>query len=258
MQESGTPQPGYFDSLTFNAPLSGERADRIARDLASIDPTNLVDVGCGWGELLLRVLSAHPTVIGVGVDVDAAALARGRANAETRGLGSRVRFVEADASEDTDDPDVEAPADAVICIGSSQVFGGTIPALAALRKRVRPGGRLLFGEGYWERMPSVREAARFGSTPGECVELADLVELTIAAGFRPLRIESAGRDEWAEFESGFLADWEHWLLAYGDRPEAEKIRRDADEHRNQWLRGYRDILGFAYLTLGVPKPVSDE
>lgn len=240
-------KPGYYAFLSFNAPLSEGRADRLAGTLAATAPRDVLDLGCGWGEVLSRVLVAAPAATGRGVDIDATGLARGRENARNRGLADRVEFVEADVSG------VQDSADVVICIGSSHAFGGTSAALAAARQLVRPGGRVLFGEQFWERVPTTAEAARFGSTPDECTDLADLVEAAIAAGFRPLRIESANRDEWEAFESGFLADWEDWLLRYGNQPDADEMRTRADEHREQWLRGYRDVLGFAYLTLGAPK-----
>jgi hypothetical protein len=43
------------------------------------------------------------------------------------------------------------------------------------------------------------------------------------------------------------------LLANGDHPDAGQIRAGLDRHRSTWLRGHRDVLGFAYLTLGVPR-----
>ena len=67
--------------------------------------------------------------------------------------------------------------------------------------------------------------------------------------FRPAWIETASEQEWEEFESGYQADQEEWLAAYPDHPDAAEIRQDVDEHRSYWLRGYRGLMGFAYLTL---------
>ncbi|NJC84565.1 hypothetical protein HC030_18650 [Planosporangium mesophilum] len=53
-----------------------------------------------------------------------------------------------------------------------------------------------------------------------------------------------------EFESGMVADVEEWLLSHGDHPEADELRAKLDAQRNIWLRGHRDVMGFAYLTLG--------
>ena len=126
--------PSGFGSgarLTFHGPLSAERADRLAADLAAGRPADVVDYGCGWGELLLRVLEAAPGAKGVGVDVRGPDLARGRENAAKRGLSGRVAFVEGTAA------DHASPADAVISCGAYQAFGTIPEALKALR---------LFGE----------------------------------------------------------------------------------------------------------------
>jgi hypothetical protein len=140
----------------------------------------------------------------------------------------------------------------LICVGSDHAFGDQSAALDALRGFTRPDGRLLFGSGFWQRPPSVEQAASVGLTPGSLPDLAGLVELAIEQGFRPLTILTANRDESEQFESGYLSDWELWLLAYGDDPRADAVRTKADTHRTEWLRGHGGILGFAYLTLGRP------
>ena len=60
------------------------------------------------------------------------------------------------------------------------------------------------------------------------------------------------REEWEEFESGFAAGSEEWLLANPGHPQAAEVIAKLDAHRDIWLRGHRDVLGFAFLTLGVP------
>ena len=82
--------------------------------------------------------------------------------------------------------------------------------------------------------------------------LPDVVDAAIAAGMRSLRIETVARGEWEEFESGLASDSEEWLLANPGHPGAEAVRAQLDTQRAIWLRGHRDLLGFAYLTLGVP------
>ncbi len=137
----------------------------------------------------------------------------------------------------------------MLCVGSDHVFGDQEDALAALHPLVRPGGVLLFGTGYWQRPPSAEEAAGLGATPDELADLATLVDTATAAGFRPLDVQTANEDEWNAFESGYLADLEEALMV---DPSADELRAQADAHRRGWLHGYRGVLGFAYLTLGVP------
>jgi SAM-dependent methyltransferase len=243
-----SPAPGRYTHLDFNAPLGEPRAAAVAQRLARADPATVFDLGCGWGELLLRVLAAAPKARGVGVDTDAELLARGRRNARARGLGDRVEFREEAASAPG-----PAQCDAALCVGSSHALGGTRQALSALALGVRPGGRILFGEAFWERPPTQAdlEALWPGTTAEEFTDLPGLVDLAVAEGLRPLWIETADRGEWEYFESGILADREEWLLAHGDDPLAEEIRASAEGHRRIWLRGTRGLLGFAYLTLGV-------
>jgi cyclopropane fatty-acyl-phospholipid synthase-like methyltransferase len=244
--------PSGFGSgarLTFHGPLSAERADRLVADLAAGRPADVVDYGCGWGELLLRVLEAVPGANGVGIDVRGPDLARGRENAAKRGLSGRVAFIEGPPA------DHASPADAVISCGAYQAFGTIPEALKALRPLVKPAGLLLFGAETWDQTPTDSQLASMwpGTTAGDCLHLPDLVEAATAEGFRPLRIQTATRGEWEEFESGYAAGAEEWLLANGDHPDAGQIRASLDRHRSIWLRGHRDVLGFAYLTLGVPR-----
>lgn len=244
--------PSGFGSrtrLTFHGPLSGERADRLAGSLAGGRPADVVDYGCGWGELLLRVLEATPEAIGVGIDVHGPEIARGRENAEKRGLSGRVSFIEGSAT------DHASPADVVINCGAYQAFGTIHEALKALRSLVKPSGLLLFGTEIWDRTPTDEQLASMwpGMTVDDCLYLPDLVDAATAEGFRPVCIQTATRGEWEEFESGLAAGAEEWLLANGDHPEADQIRAKLDRDRSIWLRGHRDVMGFAYLTLGVPR-----
>ncbi|GLU46449.1 SAM-dependent methyltransferase [Nocardiopsis ansamitocini] len=250
------PAPRRFSRLDFNSPLSGRRADAIARRLAESSPTTVADLGCGWGELLLRILERTPGATGTGIDTDTELLGRGRANAAARGLSDRVVFSAGPAGFR------RAPVDLVVSVGASHAFADdTAPradseaALRALRGAVGPGGRVLFGECFWRRPPGTEEIAALWPdfSTDEYTDLPGLVDQAIAAGFRPLWIETADDDEWEHFQSGFLSDREEWLLEHGDRPEADHVRAQTDLLRNAWLRGHRDSLGFAYLTLGVAR-----
>lgn len=242
MSEDG---PGRYEHLSFNAPLSGGRADAIATRLASANPKDVLDIGCGWGELLLRVVERAPGASGLGLDTSVEELERGRETAAQRGLSDRVSFREVDGKE------FDGQADVVICVGASHAFGTATEALAALKRLVRPGGRLLFGDGLWDPAAPVAKPDLVWEDMFEMPTLGGLVDLAVNSGYLPLYIETSSRDELDAFESGFLADDEEWLLTHSDHPRAPEIRARAEEHRQRWLYGYREAFGFAYLTLGV-------
>ncbi|WP_030678990.1 SAM-dependent methyltransferase [Streptomyces sp. NRRL B-1347] len=249
--------PPRLTRLTFHGPLSEARAARmvarVAGALRAAERPTVLDLGCGWGELTLRLLAAVPTATAVGVDLNEEDLERGRALARARGLADRVEF----ASESATDT-ARGPADVVLCLSSGHALCPadaappyTAGALRALRRLVRPGGRVVLGEGFWQRTPTAAELAAMwpDARTDEHLYLGDLTDAAVAAGFRPEWVETASDEEWEEFEAAYLADVEVWLAANPSHPRAARARERADRHRAIWLRGYRRVLGTAYLTL---------
>ncbi|MFG3496366.1 methyltransferase domain-containing protein [Streptomyces sp. NPDC047928] len=245
-------QPPRLTHLAFHGPMSQARAARMVERLAATDPATVLDIGCGWGEFMLRVLEAVPGAVGTGIDINTEDLARGRELATARGLAERAEFVAESALGTT-----RGPADVVLCMGSSQALcdpdGPHDPpaALRELRRLVAPGGRVLLGEGFWQRTPTPGELAAMwpGANAGDHPHLGALVDLAIDAGFRPAWTETAGEDEWEEFESGYRHDVELWLARNPGHPLAAETRERVDRQRGSWLNGYRGVLGMAYLTL---------
>ncbi|WP_104483331.1 class I SAM-dependent methyltransferase [Actinokineospora auranticolor] len=242
--------PPLHDDLIFHGPLSESRADQLVRSLGPLAGRHVVDLGCGWAEFLLRAVATDPTATGHGVDLDQAAIEHGRAAASARGLGTRVTLEVGDAGA------WSGSADILIVNGASQVFGGeptrhTVNALEAGKRLLRPGGRLLLGEGFWEREPSAENLRRMPITREEYRSMADLVDLTTEHGYRPLWISQASLDEWDTFQSQHALGWEKWLSTHQGHPAFDEVKAKADTHRSFWLHGWRTVLGMAYLTLAL-------
>ena len=139
-----------------------------------------------------------------------------------------------------------ATADRVLCMGASHAFGGTAAALRALAGHVRPGGRLLFGDGFWAQPPSREAVGLFGE---QTLSLPDLMEACRGEGWRVIHFSTASQLEWDDFESTFRAGRQEWLLAHPGHPVAAGIRDWIDTSERQYLTVYRQVLGFAYLVL---------
>jgi len=248
MPETGDPDVALYARMRWNAPLSTEHADLLL-DRMSLGPGQAIaDLGCGWGELLLRAVArAGAGAAGTGIDLDEPSpvapgtpevLPGARAEAARRGLDAQ--FVKADVSA------WRGTADRVLCVGSSHAFGGTTAALRALAGHVPAGGRLLFGDGFWARTPSREAVGLFGE---ETMPLPDLVEACRGEGWRVIHLSTASQLEWDDFESTFRAGRQEWLLASPGHPRAAEIRDWIDARERQYVTVYREILGFAYLVL---------
>lgn len=195
----------------------------LVRAVAGAHPESVVDLGCGTGELLLRIVEATPGAEALGIDLDSDAIAAVREEAERRGLSDRVRFVEGDIRE------YRGNVDALVCIGAAHAWGGTADALRALRER---GGRLLFGWGFWAAGPSRRSLEIIGE--GIPDSLDALRAATAEAGWVIEDEHVATEEEWDAFERAWCE---------GRDPEM------AARHWDEYEYGYRGELGFGYFLL---------
>ena len=235
------PVPDPYAKMRWNTPLSEEHAALLLDRLDASTGRTWLDLGCGWGELLLRAVSSGPAdATGRGVDLDERLLERGRTQAVARGLADRVTFEAGSAT------DVKTAADRVICIGSSHTLGGTRQMLATLAERVSPGGRVLVGDACWENPPTAAARAIFGD---EVLPLTEIIEHARAAGWRVLHLSTADQREWDDFESTWRTARQEWLLDNPHHEAADGVRDQLDTQLRDYVGSYRGVLGFAYLVL---------
>jgi len=224
------------------APVSEEALRRLVQRLDLPDGGRVLDLGCGYGEWLHAALDEFPAAEGVGVDTSTPALEEARTRAGQRKLDGRVTFEQADAAEWEG-----GTFDAVLCVGATHALGGLARTLAAARAHLRPGGRLLLGDGFWESPPSPEALRGLEAEPGDFPELGALVEDVQRFGYEPGFGHVSTAAEWDDYEwswTGSLATWA--LTEAADRTAALDAART---HRRQWLEGYRGQLGFVTLVL---------
>jgi ubiquinone/menaquinone biosynthesis C-methylase UbiE len=233
-------EEALYARMRWNAPLSVEHAELLLDRLDVRPGARVADLGCGWGELLLRVVARAAQATGTGVDNDAGALSRAQRLAAERHLDGQVQFTQADVSE------WNGTAERLLCVGASHALGGTASALDALAEVVPAGGRLLFGDGYWETVPSAAATEMFGE---QVLPLTGLLEACRSAGWRVIHLSVASQLEWDDFESTFRAGRQEWLLTHAGDPRAADVRDWLDARERQYVEVYRGVLGFAYLVL---------
>lgn len=226
-----------YASMLWNSPLGELHSDELFEHMKLSVTTSIVDLGCGWGELLLRAV-ARTGAKGTGVDTDNLALDRGKRAAQKNDI--KVDFIRQPAA------DWQGTRDRAICIGSSHTLGGSRAMLQRLAEIV-PKGRVLVGDTFWERRPT--DIAR--EIHGDDVSmLIDLVKMCRETGWEILNLTTADQREWDNFESSHRAGLRQWIIENPESPKAQEIREQLDEREREYIMNYRGLLGFAYLILG--------
>ncbi|MCQ4080508.1 cyclopropane-fatty-acyl-phospholipid synthase family protein [Streptomyces sp. RB6PN25] len=188
------------------------KLDLICRKLSLREGQRLLDVGCGWGSMVLHAAKRYGVrAVGVTLSVEQAAFARKRIAEE--GLTDRVEIRVQDYREITD-----GPFDAISSIGMAEHVGTTQYRAYAkmLYGLLRPGGRLLNHQ--IARRPLQREESyevdefidRYVFPDGELAPVGSTVALIEEAGFEVRDVEAL-REHYARTLRRWVANLEeHW------------------------------------------------
>jgi SAM-dependent methyltransferase len=165
-------------------------------------------------------------------------------------LGSRsIDWHEIDAK------DFQAPPgsfDLVMCVGSSHALGGLQPALAAMARFTKPGGRAILGEGFWAEPPSQAALEALGADPEDLEDFDSIMALAEQHGFRPSYVAVSDQGEWDRYERAWCRGIEFFCAQHPDDPEAPALLDLARDHREGYETGYRGVLGFVTCLFELP------
>ncbi|RSN54381.1 SAM-dependent methyltransferase [Amycolatopsis sp. WAC 04182] len=223
------------------SPLDDESVRRLLERGVGAGDGHVLDLGCGGGEWLLRALVAYPGLRAVGVDVSDSALTRARHTAQTLGVADRLDLHHAEAADFAS----TQRFDLVLSVGAAHAFGGLLPTLAAARGHLAPGGRVLIGDGFWERDPSPEAVEMLG----DFTDLATTVDRVVADGWVPVYGHVSTRHELDAYEWDWTGTLASWALDHPDDPDSPHALAAAATHREEWLRVYREAFGFVCLVL---------
>ncbi|MGW7434573.1 SAM-dependent methyltransferase [Streptomyces sp. NPDC054849] len=230
----------------IKSPLDDDSVSRLLEYSLPRGDERVLDLGCGTAEWLLRALTTRPHLHAEGVDVSEAALTQARRAARELLVDERLILHRQEAADFVS----PQPFDLVISVGATHAFGGLLPTLAAARRLLAPGGRVLIGESFWDRDPSPAAIEAFG----DLADLATTVDHVVADGWTPVHGHVSTRSELDAYEWACWGSLAAWALDHRDEPAGAQVLETATAQRSQWLRGYRDSFGFLCLVL---RPTSD-
>ena len=180
----------YFESEDESLDAAQERKlDVVCRKLHLEPGERLLDVGCGWGSLVIHA-ATHYGVRAVGVTISPAQAELARRRVREAGLSDRIEIRLADYRDTADGPyDKIASVGMVEHVGTENLHA----YFAHLRSLLRPGGVLL-NHGIVRPREQRRNpksfAWRFVFPDGELQTLSRMLDEMERAGFEPRDTES--------------------------------------------------------------------
>ncbi len=227
------------------APIFGVNVNRLLRRAGREPGARILDLGCGAAAWAMQALAHYPDGHADGVDTSPYALERAAHAAAERGLTERLALHERDARTYVPDGD----SDRVRCVAATQVFDGFAGTLEQAGRHVNADGVLLVGEGFWQVPPTPEALDALGAKPDDHTDLPGLLDIAERAGWAAVYAHVSDAAEWDDYEWSWIGSLTEWALDNPGHPDAEQARIAAREHHDQWLRGYRDVLGFVTLVL---------
>jgi cyclopropane-fatty-acyl-phospholipid synthase len=188
----------------------------VAQKLALRPGMRLLDVGCGWGGMVMHAAAEHG-VKALGVTLSRNQAEWAQAEIERRGLSGLAEVRHLDYR---DAP--ESQFDAISSIGLTEHIGkANLPSyFASLHERLKPGGRLLNHCITQPRTPLTRKLdpfiARYVFPDGQLEPVGHIVSVMNDSGFE-IRHEENLREHYALTLAGWCANLEeHWEEAVAE------------------------------------------
>jgi cyclopropane fatty-acyl-phospholipid synthase-like methyltransferase len=231
------------EGLAFMNPLAEEDVEEMIEALELEPGAHVLDLGCGKAEVLIRIVERYPDVRATGLDRSTAVLAEARRQAEERVPEARVALLEQDVREYAPEP---GSFDVVVSTGGISFRGGVGGSLAVLSGFVAPGGKLLFGEGYWREEPTAEYLVALGAAREELKDYEGTIEAAQDVGLELKRAVTTSVEDWDAYEDAWAHNGERYAEAHEGEEGVDELRKWIAAGRERYRElGGRDVLGFA-------------
>ena len=224
-------------------PSTPEKMIRIGEILRLQPESQVIDFGCGFGEVL-ALWGEHFGISGVGVDIREYACQRERQRITKANLDERIEIICANVANYSVD---QHAFDVVICTGASFIWDDFGGALRALSSAVHQKGKIVIGEPYWladEIPPAYRQRKDEVHTEYE------LLHRMRKEGLELEYLVRASIDDWDRYEAGNWYGLVCWIEENAHHPDREVVVEHLRQSQDEYLRYGRQYLGWAIYVLG--------
>ena len=122
---------------------------------------------------------------------------------------------------------------------------GSPAQLSSLAGLVRPGGLVLYGDGYWRREPTREYLEALGASRDELEDYAGAIRRATDLGLTPLYAVTASVDDFDRYEWSWSLNGERYAAENPDEPGVGDFLDWIRAGRRRYVElGGRDTLGF--------------
>lgn len=229
-------------ALDIMNPVAPERILAMGRAAGLNPASRVIEYGCGNGTIL-GLWAQEFGISGIGIEIREEFCENAREHLAAIGSANRVEVRCLDATEYDSDGCL---FDLAACIGATDIFGGFEPTIAALKKVLAPGAKILIGERYWkhERVPP-----EFAQAWQDIRTEFDILRSIRENGFELAQISRATPEEWDAYESGIWQNCLSWLHENPGDPDYDEVATYLHALQEEYLGFGREYIGWAMYLL---------
>lgn len=227
--------------LRYANPVAPAAFEVLFDGLALPTGARVVDVGCGKGELLVRLAERH-AILGTGLEVSRLFLQAARDAAAARVPDAALEFLLTTPSRWPAEP---GTFDAAFCVGAVHAWGRLEDALPELKNLVKSGGWVVAGDAYRRREPDPDYLAALGLPAAALATFEMQQDAVTRAGLELVDSRACPVEELDTYETLYRDAILAWCDARPDDPDAPALRERATKWWSLYDRWGRDTVGFA-------------